>query len=109
MRSIEENLRGAFREIADEVPADSVPPLILPARRRRSWLTRQPAPPAAGRARAWAAVASSAVVVAVVVGAAASLGSVLHGHRDGDDLSALGAPARRRPGSRRRCRSTTSR
>ncbi len=93
MRSIEENLRGAFREIADEVPADSVPPLILPARRRRSWLTRQPAPPAAGRARAWAAVASSAVVVAVVVGAAASLGSVLHGHRDGDDLSALGAPA----------------
>ena len=92
MRSIEESLRGAFREAADEVPADSVPPLILPARRRRSWLTRQSAPPAAGRARAWAAVASSAVTVAVVVGAAASVGSVLHGHRDGDDLSALGAP-----------------
>jgi hypothetical protein len=93
VRSIEESLRGAFREAADEVPADSVPPLILPARRRRSWLSRQPAPPAAGRARAWAAVASSAVTVAVVVGAAASVGSVLHGHRDGDDLSALGARA----------------
>ncbi|MGH3408834.1 MAG: hypothetical protein ACRDRJ_41020 [Streptosporangiaceae bacterium] len=93
MRSIEDSLRGAFREIADEVPADSVPPLILPARRRRTWLTRQPAPPAAGRARTWAAVTSSAVMVAVVVGAAASLGSVLHAHRSGDDLSALGAPA----------------
>jgi hypothetical protein len=93
VRSVEENLRGAFREIADEVPADSVPPLILPARRRRSWLTRQPAPPAPGRARAWAAVTSSAVMVAVVVGAAASLGSVLHGHGNGDDLSALGEPA----------------
>ncbi len=93
MRSIEESLRGAFREAADEVPADSVPPLILPARRRRSWLTRQSAPPAAGRARAWAAVASAAVTVAVVVGAAASVGSVLHGHRDGDYLSALGARA----------------
>jgi hypothetical protein len=101
VRSIEDSLRGAFREIADEVPADSVPPLILPARRRRSWLTRQPAPPAAAaRARAWAAVTSSAVMVAVVVGAAASLGSVLHGRGSGDDLSALGARAPATPVAR---------
>jgi len=83
VRSMEERLRGAFREAADEVPADSVPPLIFPARRRRAWLTREDPPPGTGRARAWAAVASSAVMVAMVVGAATSLGSVLHLPRPG--------------------------
>jgi hypothetical protein len=80
---MEERLRGAFREAAEEVPADSVPPLIFPARRRRAWLTREDPPPGTGRARAWAAVASSAVMVAMVVGAATSLGSVLHLPRPG--------------------------
>jgi len=92
VRSIEESLRGAFREVADEVPAESVPPLILPAR-RRSWLSREAVPPAAGRARAWAAVASSAVMVAVVLGAAASLGSVLHRHQAGGAETAYGPEA----------------
>lgn len=78
MRSIEERLRGTFREVAEEVPADSVPPLIFPARRRRAFLGREDPPPATGRARAWAAVASSAIMVAMVVGAATSLASVLH-------------------------------
>ncbi|HEX3489713.1 MAG TPA: hypothetical protein VHU92_10220 [Streptosporangiaceae bacterium] len=83
MRSMEERLRGAFREAAEEVPPDSVPPLIFPARRRRAWLTREDPPAVTGRARAWAAVASSAVMVAMVVGAATSLGSVLHLPRPG--------------------------
>lgn len=94
MRSIEESLRGAFREVADEVPAESVPPLILPAR-RRSWFTREAAPPAPGRARAWAAVASSAAMVAIVLGAAASLGSVLNRHQAGaaESVPAATGPA----------------
>lgn len=89
MRSMEERLRGTFREVAEEVPADSVPPLIFPARRRRTWLTRGEPPPVTGRARAWAAVVSSAVMVAVVVGAATSLGSVLHGPRPGGRSAGL--------------------
>jgi hypothetical protein len=95
VRSIEERLRGTFREVAEEIPGDSVPPLILPDRRRRAWFTREAPPPAAGRARAWAAVASSAAMVAAVIGAAAGLGTVLRGPQPGSaaTVGAASAPA----------------
>lgn len=93
MTSLDERLRRAFREVADEVPADSVPPLVLPPRRRRFGLTRGTPPTAQGRARAWAAVASSAVLVGAVTFAATALASALHRHQVSGDM-ALDQPTR---------------
>src|SRR5437660_4702403 len=92
MTSLDERLRRAFREVANDVPADSVPPLVLPPRRRRFWLSRGTPPIAQGRARAWVAVASSAVLVGAVTFAATALASALHRHQVRGDV-ALDQPA----------------
>ena len=72
MSQIENHLRDALTDVADEIPADSVPPLNLPAdpdnvvRLADRWIT--------GRRRWLAPAAAAAAVLAVVVGIAVSAG-----------------------------------
>lgn len=74
MTELEEMLRGAFRAKADEVPPDVLPPLRLPAARRRSLSLayggggRKGAP---ARRHVLAAVVSAALVAGVITGSVA--------------------------------------
>jgi hypothetical protein len=95
MSPLDDSLRGAFRDVADEIPADSLPPLVLPPRpRRRPGLTTRGARrPGSHRSRAWIAAASSAVLVAAVIAAAASIAVALNGRQEGNRLPAGASPA----------------
>ncbi len=69
MTRLEDKLRRAIRETADQVPADAVPPLCLPVRSRRSYSLaygggqRTGAPTGYG----WLAPAASAFLVTAVI------------------------------------------
>jgi hypothetical protein len=84
MTPLEDRLRTAIRAKAGEVPSDAVPPLRLPARRRRSF---SPAYWGGGRAgaagrwgwRGWLAPAAAAVLVAAVVMGSEALSHALYG------------------------------
>jgi hypothetical protein len=106
--SLDDGLRRALREIAGEVPADSVPPLVLPPRRRRpvslrpagragldATRTRRRARPRAWtRARSWATVAGSAALAAGVLAAATGLAHVLNLHQEARPEAAVQPGAR---------------
>jgi hypothetical protein len=81
MSFLDDSLRGAFRDVADEIPDDSLPPLVLPPRRRRrpGLMNRGARRPESRRSRAWIAAAGSAVLVAAVIAAAASIAFALNG------------------------------
>jgi hypothetical protein len=78
MTALEEKIRAAIREKAEQVPADAVPPLLLPVRpRRRFSLTYggQRTRARAWRAGSlrWVAPAASAVLVAAVIAGSVAL------------------------------------
>jgi len=84
MTPLEDRVRRAIRDKAGEVPSDAVPPLRLPARRRRSFsLTYR----GGGRMRAaarwgwrgWLAPAAAAVLVVAVVVGSEALSRALYG------------------------------
>src|SRR2546430_8413397 len=84
MTPLEDRLRSAIRAKAGEVPSDAVPPLRLPARRRRSfsltyWGGGRTG--AAGRRgwRGWLAPAAAAVLVVAVVVGSEALSHTLYG------------------------------
>jgi hypothetical protein len=84
MTPLEDRVRRAIREKAGEVPSDAVPPLRLPARRRRSfsltyWGGGRMG--AAGRRdwRGWLAPAAAAVLVVAVVVGSEALSRALYG------------------------------
>jgi hypothetical protein len=80
MSFLDDSLRGAFRDVADEIPDDSLPPLVLPPRRRRrpGLVYRGARRPGSRRSRTWIAAAGSAVLAAAVVAAAAGIAVALH-------------------------------
>jgi hypothetical protein len=85
MTPLEERIRAAIREKADQVPADAVPPLLLPERRLFS-LTYgggQRTGALAWRARSlwWLAPAASAVLVAATIAGSVALSHTLLGRR----------------------------
>lgn len=65
MTPLEDKLRAAIRETADEIGPGTVPPLRLA---RRDW-------------RGWVAPAASAVLVAAVVAGSLALSHLLHGRQ----------------------------
>jgi hypothetical protein len=72
MNPLQDKLRAAFRETADEIPAEA-PPLHLSPQPRAGQNGRH------ARWRAWAApLAAAALVIAVVVGALTPAGSLKH-------------------------------
>ena len=87
MTPLEERIRAAIREKADQVPADAVPPLLLPERPRRPFsLTYgggQRTGALAWRARSlwWLAPAASAVLVAAVIAGSVAFSHTLLGRR----------------------------
>jgi hypothetical protein len=78
MTWLEAKLRRAFREKADQVPDDMVPPLLLPARPRRS---RSLAYGGGQRTRAlaWLAPVACAVLVAAVISGSMAVSRIVLG------------------------------
>jgi hypothetical protein len=95
MSFLDDSLRGAFHDVADEIPADSLPPLALPPRRRRrpGLTNRDARRPGSRRSRAWIAAAGSAVLVAAVVAAAGGIAVALNGRQAETRLPAGASPA----------------
>ena len=87
MTSLEEVIREALGAKADEIPPDTVPPLRLPARRRRSLFLarrgggRKGMPPARRRRPGWLAPAGSVVLVAAVIAGSLTLSHAITGPR----------------------------
>lgn len=85
MTPLEDRLRRAFHERAEQAPLDVAPPLRLPARSRRSFPLvhgggqRRGAP--AGRR--WLAPAASAVLVVAVIAGSVAISRAVPGHRQG--------------------------
>ena len=84
MTSVEDQVRAALRGKADQVPPGVVPPLRLPARRRRSFSL---AYGGGGRNRApawrgWLAAAACAAAVAAVAAGSVTVSHVLSGRQD---------------------------
>ena len=101
MTPLEDRVRRAIRDKAGEVPSDAVPPLRLPARRRRSfsltyWGGGRTG--AAGRRgwRGWLAPAAAAVLVVAVVVGSEALSRALYGaaSTSEDPASCRGGPGR---------------
>ncbi len=69
MTSLEDKIRRAMRERADQVPGDAVPPLLLPVRPRRPSSLAYGGGQRTGAParRGWLAPAASAVLVAAVI------------------------------------------
>jgi len=94
MTSLEERIRRAMLEKADQVPGDAVPPLLLPARRRHpSSLAYGGGQRTGTRAwRGWLAPAASAVLVAAVIsGSVAVSRLVLRAQDPGRPAAASGS------------------
>ena len=84
MTPLEDTLRRAIRAKADEIPPDAVPPLRLPARRRRSLPLaygggESKGVPARRGWREWLAPAASAALVAAVVAGPVAVSHVIRG------------------------------
>jgi hypothetical protein len=93
MSFLDDRLRGAFRDVGEEIPDDSLPRLILPPRRRRRAGLKTRGARRPHRSRAWIAAASSAVVVAGVTAAAAGIAVALNGRQGEARLPAGASPA----------------
>jgi hypothetical protein len=94
MTSIEDRIRRAMREKADQVPGDAVPPLLLPVRRRRPSSLAYGGGQSTGAPawRGWLAPAASAVLVAAVIcGSVAVSRLVLRAHAPGRPAAASGS------------------
>jgi len=84
MTPLEDRVRRAIRDKAGEVPSDAVPPLRLPARRRRSFSLTYRGGGRMGAAarwgwRGWLAPAAAAVLVVAVVVGSEALSRALYG------------------------------
>ena len=84
MTPLEDRLRRAIRDKAGEVPSDAVPPLRLPARRRRSfsltyWGGGRTGAAARWGWRGWLVPAAAAVLVVAVVVGSEALSRALYG------------------------------
>ena len=83
MTRLEDRVREAFAGKAREFPPEAVPPLRLPARRRRFFSLaygggeRKEAP----ASRGWLVPAAAAVMVAAVIAGSAAVSHVVHQHR----------------------------
>jgi hypothetical protein len=97
MTPLEERIRAAIREKADQVLADTVPPLLLPVRPRRPFpLTYcRGRRTAAWRARSlwWVAPAASALLVAAVIAGSVAASHALLGRRSAGPTGRGGAAA----------------
>jgi hypothetical protein len=95
MTPLEEKIRRAIREKADQVPADAVPPLLLPVRQRRPSSLAYGGQRTGTPARhAWVAPALSAVLVAAVIaGSVAVSRTVLGRHATGRPGHAPATPS----------------
>jgi hypothetical protein len=98
MTPIEESIRAAIREKADQVPAHVVPPLLLPVRPRRAFSLTYGGGQGAGAWRArslwWLAPAASALLVAAVIAGSVALSHTLLGTRStGRGAAAASLPA----------------
>ncbi len=86
MTPLEDKVRKAFRDKAGQVPGDVVPPLRLPARRRRFFPLAYGGGQRLGAParRGWLAPAASAVLVVTVIAGAVAVSRVMPGqHRQG--------------------------
>jgi hypothetical protein len=86
MTSLEEVIREAFGAKADQIPPDTVPPLRLPARRRRSLFLAhrgggRKGMPARPSRPGWLAPAGSVVLVAAVIAGSLTLSRAITGQR----------------------------
>lgn len=81
MTSLEDKIRRAMREKAGQVPADAVPPLLLPVRPRRpsSLAYRGGQRTGASAWRAWLAPAASAILVAAVISGSVAVSRLVLG------------------------------
>lgn len=88
MTSLEDKIRLAMRDKAEQVPADAVPPLLLPVRPRRPSSLAYGGGQRTGAPawRGWLAPAASAVLVAAVISGSVAVSRLV-----------LGAHAPRRP------------
>jgi hypothetical protein len=95
MTSLEEKIRAAVREKADEVRADAVPPLLLPVRRRFPFSLAYGGGQRSGALawRAWLAPAASALLVAAVIAASVALSHTILGRRSTGPAGRGGAAA----------------
>jgi hypothetical protein len=102
MTPLEEKIRAAIREKADQVPADAVPPLLLPVRRWRPFSLaygggqRTGAPAWRAGSLRWLAPAASAILVGAVIAGSVVLSRTLGAHpagRTGPPASAASSEA----------------
>jgi hypothetical protein len=83
MTTLEDKVREALQAKADQVPVDVIPPLRLPARRRRFFSLAYGGGQRTGAPtrRGWLAPAASAVLVVTVIAAAVALSRVMPGQQ----------------------------
>jgi hypothetical protein len=95
MTPLEEKIRAAMREKADQVPADVVPPLLLPVRPRRPFSLTYGGGQRTGALtrRGWLAPAASALLVAAVIAGSVALSHALLGRRPAGRAGPGAAPA----------------
>lgn len=81
MTSLEDKIRRAMREKADQVPGDAVPPLLLPVRPRRPSSLAYGGGQRTGAPawRGWLAPAASAVLVAAVISGSVAVSRLVLG------------------------------
>ena len=92
MTPLEDKVRRAFQDKADQVPADAMPPLRLPARRRRFLSLAYGGGQRMGASarRGWLAAAASAVLVVTVIAGAVAVSRVMPGsQRPGHEPGAV--------------------
>jgi hypothetical protein len=97
MTPLEDKVRKAFQAKADQVPVDVVPPLRLPARRRRFFSLAYGGGQRTGAParRGWLAPAASAVLIVTVIAATVAVSRVMSGQQPGHrhGATATGLPA----------------
>jgi len=83
MTSLEDKIRRAMRDKADQVPGDAVPPLLLPVRPRRPPSLADGGGQRTGAPawRGWLAPAASAVLVAAVISGSVAISRLVLGAR----------------------------